>query len=493
MSGHADELRTLFLFEGFSDTQLQLLSSKGSFETLPAGPLITEGDPAVCFYVLVDGELVMSARTGGTDVQTHRTSQRGVYCGAWNAYVPEAVQRYEVSVRLTCPSRMFVMAAHDFAVFMQTQFPIAVHLLSGHVLGSMRQQQLLGQRLRLLGLGTITAGLTHHLNNPAAAISRAAADLRDAVSIMRRQIDELAGRLDSADSLRVLQAVQRRVPDSSAGADHPGSRSALEIADREDAVADLLDSHSLDNVGIFAAVFAESELEIDWLDQLLTQLTHSTSADDRHADLHRAMEWLWCVIRSDSSLDELTEASRRISTLLAGAEQYSQMDRGDYQLVDVHELLTSTLLVCAPLTARGSQIAVHREWDTSLPRIACYAGDLNQVWTGIINNALDAMGERGTLTVRTARLDPDRIAVAIGNDGPMIAEDIIDNIFTPFFTTKTTQDNVGLGLDLVRRIVDKHCGSVAVTSAPDYTEFVVSLPVQAPAPEIPLSCDSDAR
>lgn len=485
-----EELRTLFLFEAFTETQLEILAGKGTFETLPAGPLVTEGDPAACFYVLVEGELVMSGRSGGVDIQTHRTSQRGVYCGAWNAYVADAVQRYDVSVRLTRPSRLFVMAAADFAEFMQTQFPIAVHLLGGHVLGAMRQQQLLGQRLRLMGLGSITAGLTHQLNNPAAAISRAVADLRDSVATTRQQVEDLALAPNAADALGVLRLVQEAISESGSAARQPARRSPLDIADREDAVADLFDNTGVNGGWDFASVFAESGLEVDWLEQLVSRVGHVSAPHHQAAALQRAIDWLWCFIRTSAGLNEIAEASKRISTLLAGAEQYSQMDRVDYQLVDVHELLDSTLLVCAPRGLLDSRITVRREWDRSLPAIYCYAGDLNQVWTNLIDNALDAMGGSGTLTLRTARIDSERIAVTIANNGDVIPADIIDNIFTPFFTTKTAQQNVGLGLDLVRRIVDKHCGSVTVTSEPARTEFVVSLPLQAPAPTTALSCDS---
>ena len=151
-----------------------------------------EGEPATCFYVMLDGELVMSKRSGGVDIQTGRTSQRGVYFGAWSAYVPGEEHIYEASVRVTKPSRFFVLDADAFARFMQTEFPMAVHLLEGHKVGGMRQRQIIGQREKLLALGTITAGLTHQLNNPAAATARAVADLREGVGQMRHKLAMLA-------------------------------------------------------------------------------------------------------------------------------------------------------------------------------------------------------------------------------------------------------------------------------------------------------------
>ena len=175
-----DELRTLFLFEALSDEQLRTFCENGHIATLRRDRY-TEGDPATCFYVLLDGELVMSKRSGGVDIETNRTSQRGVYCGAWSAYVPGEEHVYEASVRVTRPSRFFVLDAHAFARFMKAEFPMAVHLVEGHRVGGLRQRQIIGQREKLLALGQITAGLTHQLNNPAAAITRDVATLRENV------------------------------------------------------------------------------------------------------------------------------------------------------------------------------------------------------------------------------------------------------------------------------------------------------------------------
>ena len=141
-----DELRTLFLFEALTDEQLKMLCDHGHIQTFEPGPVVVEGEPATCFYVLLDGELVMSKRSAGVDIVTSQTSQRGVYCGAWSAYIPGEVQVYNASVRVTKPSRFFVLDASAFAKFMKTQFPMAVHLLEGHMVGGRRQSQIIGQR-----------------------------------------------------------------------------------------------------------------------------------------------------------------------------------------------------------------------------------------------------------------------------------------------------------------------------------------------------------
>ena len=206
-----DELRTLFLFEALSDEQLAILCENGHIQIFEPGPVVIEGEPATCFYVLIDGELVMSQRSGGVDIETGRTSQRGVYCGAWSAYVPGAEAVYSASVRVTRPSRFFVLDAEAFARFMQAEFPMAVHLLEGHTVGGRRARQIIGQREKLLALGQLSAGLTHQLNNPAAASARAVADLRDRVGKMRHKLAMLADGKFTPEALRVLVSIQDEV------------------------------------------------------------------------------------------------------------------------------------------------------------------------------------------------------------------------------------------------------------------------------------------
>src|SRR5271165_1045666 len=206
-----DELRSLFLFEALSDEQLETLCKDGHIATYEPGPICVEGEPATCFYVLIDGELVMSKWSGGEDIVTNRTSQRGVYCGAWSAFVPGEQQVYESSVRVTRPSKFFVLDADAFGRFVQTEFPMAVHLLDGLKVGGLRTRQIIGQREKLLALGQITAGLTHQLNNPAAAAARATSELRDRVAGMRHKLAMLADGKFSPEGLRVLVSIQEEV------------------------------------------------------------------------------------------------------------------------------------------------------------------------------------------------------------------------------------------------------------------------------------------
>jgi signal transduction histidine kinase len=476
-----DELRTLFLFEKLSDEQLDILCEAGHIETFPAGPLSQEGEPATCFYVMIDGELIMSKRSGGVDIQTNRTSQRGVYFGAWSAYIPGEEKSYQASVRLTRPSRCFVLDSNDFAEFMRNQFPMAVHLLEGHLVGGRRQSQIIGQREKLLALGTITAGLTHQLNNPAAATARAVANLRETVGKMRHKLSMLAEGKFSPEALRTLVRIQDDVAEQVAKS-RDVELTALEASDREDAIGDWLEDHDIVGAWDYAPTFVEAGRDTDRLERVLA----SVDEVDATASLQAAVGWLKYTIDNELQMNEIAEASKRISALLAGAKQYSQMDRGSYQSADVHELLRSTIMMFGEKIGKGKPVTLCKELDKSLPELQCYPGDLNQVWTNIIDNAIQAMNGHGNLTIRTSRENEDMIRVEICDDGPGIPEDVIDRIFTPFFTTKPFGEGTGLGLDLAWRIVvEKHAGNLSVQSQPGDTRFAVCLPLVAPAPVVP--------
>ncbi|MGV0813536.1 ATP-binding protein [Mycolicibacterium boenickei] len=473
------ELRTLFLFEHLSDEQLQTLCDNGHIAVFEPGPIITEGDPATCFYVLIDGELVMSKRSGGVDIETSRTSQRGVYCGAWSAYIPGEEQIYQASVRVTRPSRFFVLDAEAFAKFMRDEFPMAVHLLEGHMVGGRRQRQIIGQREKLLALGTITAGLTHQLNNPAAATARAVADLHEKVAGMRHKLAMLAGGKFPPEALRTVVSFQDEVAEQVAKCKCE-RLTPLEVSDREDELGDWLEDHGIAAAWDYAPVFVEAGLDIGWLERIEASLADV----DASASMPSTIGWLKYTIETELLMNQIADASTRISTLLAGAKQYSQMDRAPYQNADVHVLLHSTLkTIFGDRVGPDKPIKLVKEWDTSLPEIGCYPGDLNEVWSNIIHNAVQAMDGHGTLTVRTG-WQGDLIRVEIGDDGPGIPDDIMERIFTPFFTTKPFGEGTGLGLDLAWRIVvEKHGGDLRVQSKPGDTRFTVLLPVQAPAPE----------
>ncbi|OCB39952.1 histidine kinase [Mycobacterium malmoense] len=473
-----DELRTLFLFEALTDEQLAMLCANGQIETYEPGPICVEGEPATCLYVLLDGELAMSKLSGGQDIETNRTSQRGVYCGAWRAFTGQPQhQSYDATVYVTKPSRFFVLDASAFADFMKDQFPMAVHLLDGMAVGLERTRRIIDNREKLLALGQLSAGLTHQLNNPAAATVRAASELRQRVAGMRQKLAMLADGTVPPEALRALVRVQEEVA-AQVAKSASANMTAIETADLEDAVGDWLEDHGIDGGWDIAPTFVEGGIDTDWLERIAAateELGASTS-------LEKAIRWLTYTVESELLLNQILEASKRISALVADAKQYSQMDRAPFQVADVHELLHSTLTMFADRLGRDTAVAVVKEFDRSLPPIPCYPGDLNQVWTNIIDNAIAAMRDGGgTLTIRTCREGENMVRVEICDTGPGVPAEVRERIFEPFFTTKPFGEGTGLGLDLAFNIVvKKHRGDLRVESAPGDTRFIVLLPLDVP-------------
>ena len=465
-----DELRTLFLFEKLTEEQLDWLCRTGHVEHFEPGPVYAEGDPATCFYVLLDGGVVMSRRVGADDVEVTRTTSPGVYAGAFNAYLGDRMpQAYNGSLRVTAPTRFFVLDATDFAWMMNEWFPMAVHMLEGLIFGTKNTQQAIGQRERLLALGSLSAGLTHELNNPAAAAVRATSALRERVAGMRSKLRMIAaGPYDRA----ALEALVRLQEDAAERVSKAPALSPMEASDREDQLGDWLESHGISGGWEIAANFVQAGLDIDWLEQVAATVGGQTCEG--------AMRWLNYTVETELLMNEIEDSTNRISVLVGAAKQYSQLDRAPYRVIDVHELLDSTLLM---LGRKLDGITVVKDYDRSLPQIPVYAAELNQVWTNLIDNAVQAMGGQGTLTVRTA-LDRDQLLVEIGDTGPGVPPEIRERIFEPFFTTKPVGEGTGLGLDISWRvIVNKHHGDLQVESMPGDTRFRVHLPLTAPAEE----------
>jgi signal transduction histidine kinase len=464
-----EELKTLFLFEALDDEQLTWLAEHGRVEQQPAGVVYSEGEDATCFYILLTGTCSLSRQVHGELLEVNRTEQRGVYAGAMQAYLGDRVeQRYPNTLRAITDCEFFVLPATEFADIMRGWFPMALHLLEGLFFGMRNMQTIVSERERLLALGSLSAGLTHELNNPASAAVRATAGLRQRVAGMRHKLAMIAdGRIDGT-RLRHLVDLQEEAVKRVALAPE---LTPMQTSDAEDTLGDWLEAHDITGAWDIAPTLVAGGIDPEWMEQMAA----TVGADN----LESAVRWITYTLDTELMMSEIEDSVSRISSLVAAAKQYSQLDRTPYQTVNVHDLLKATLVMMNAKIPKG--ISVVKEFDPNLPLISAYAAELNQVWTNLIDNAVGAMGESGTLTLRTGRED-SRVFVEVGDTGHGIDPAIRPRIFEPFFTTKPVGEGTGLGLDISYRIVvNKHHGDIRVSSKPGDTRFRVLLPVDPEA------------
>lgn len=477
-----DELRTLFLFEALSPEQLDWLAERGRVERREAGEVVyTEGEPATCFFILLSGALSLHRVLHGDDVEVNRTDQRGVYSGATRAYLGDRVdQKYPHTLRAVSDAEFYVLPADEFAYAVRTWFPMALHLLEGLFFGTRAANAIVNERERLLALASLSAGLTHELNNPAAAALRATASLRERVTGMRHKLAMIAdGRLDAAGLHKLVGLQDDAVRHAAVGVE----LTAMQAADAEDTVSDWLEERGVAGAWDLAPSLVAAGLDVPWLEEA------ARTVGEEHFEA--GLRWITYTIDTELMMGEIDDSVERISELVGAARQYSQLDRTPLQIVDVHALIDATLTMLQAKIPQG--VRVVREYDKDLPSIPAYGAELNQVWTNLIVNALDAMPDGGTLTVRTWRED-SRLMVEIADTGVGIAKDIRPRIFEPFFTTKQVGEGTGLGLDISYRIVvNKHHGDLRVTSEPGDTRFTVCLPIEQEAAGSEPSRDADTK
>jgi signal transduction histidine kinase len=458
-----DTLHALPLFEALSDGQLRWLVEQGSEVTYPAGStIVTEGASSDAFYILLDGAMSLSVRADGRDIEAVTSEQPGV----WGGFLPLIMEISRVTVRVPRVSRLFRIPPETLTHMLTTGFPIATHLLAGIFAGSRNLVGVVQQHEKLAALGRISAGLAHELNNPASAGQRAASALREAT--LRQQDAAVAFAAHFPEGREQLSALHRALLERATAA---LPLAPLERSDREEAIASWLEAYSVPDAWDVAPPLVDAGIDVHWLDELPERVPAAALGD--------AVRWLAMAATACGLIDAVERSTSRISELVKAVKAYSFMDQAPLQEIDVHEGLDNTLIILGHKLKSG--VTVTREYDRSLPLICAHGGELNQVWTNLIDNAIDAMHEAGQVRIRTSR-DGGCVLVEIADDGPGIPADVQPRIFEPFFTTKDVGRGTGLGLDVSRRIVvDLHHGDIRVESRPGDTRFQVRLPITPPS------------
>jgi signal transduction histidine kinase len=322
------------------------------------------------------------------------------------------------------------------------------------------------QHGKLISLGTMAAGLAHELNNPAAAIGRSAAEAREAFQEAAEKAAELGNLPLTQEQRSFVAGLPHEVALGSAV-----PLDSLELSDMEDELALWMEDHGVEEGWEISPTLAGAGLDTTWLEGLAERVPEVALGD--------VLGWLRATMAGDELLREIEGGSARISELVGAIKRYTHMDKAVSKKVDVHEGLNSTLIMLGHKLKKGD-VEVVRDYEKDLPHVCGHAGELNQVWTNLIDNAIDAVDGKGRITVRTAS-ENGRVLVEVADDGPGIPEDMRKRIFEPFYTTKDVGEGTGLGLDISYRVVvEDHKGDIRVLSEPGDTRFQVRLPVDEP-------------
>ncbi len=463
---HADDLRALFLFDGVSDEQLVELAAAGDEVPFEEGKeLFREGDPADFWWILLDGRVDLVRRAGREEAVVMMTMERpGVWAGGFRAWNDQS--SYLATGRGASPGRMFRVPSPALGELARAWFPFGVHLIEGFFQTVRSMDTLSREREKLIALGRIAAGLAHEINNPASAAARAVDALQDAGDTILSSLVRLAEQSLTAEQFVAIDALRREIDTSAAAVD------PLAMADREEALGDWLDAHGVAGAWRIAPGLAAAGVDIEWCERAAKVLEGGT--------LEPGLEWVQGTLSTRALLSEMKESTGRISVLVDGVKSYSQLDHASLQLIDVTEGIESTLVMLGHSLRDG--VTVVRDYAADVPRIEANPGELNQVWTNLIDNAIDAMDGKGTLRI-TTRVEPEYLVVEIGDTGSGMPLDVQARAFEPFFTTKDVGKGTGLGLDISHAIiVESHHGRITIEPTPNETVLCVRLPLPHAAP-----------
>jgi len=451
------ELLRVPVFAGLPEDQIEwFLSQTTEMAVQPGETYFREGDPADAMFVILEGQLQVRGELGGETVVLPLQS------GAVTGVLPfSRMKQFTVGVRALTDARILRFPSSQFPELIQKMPELTqrlVGLMADRIRETTRREQ---QRDRLVSLGKLSAGLAHELNNPASAARRAASQLREVLTKMREASHELGRRaLTPEQKAEILKLETAFVQHEEAPPD------PLTMSDLEGQIDSLLRSHGQNDMWQMAADLAHRNIQPEALESLFGILDRDTA--------RAALVRIAASVEVATLLNEIESGTSRISDLVGAIKEYTYMDQTPLQNVDIVKSLETTLTILNHKLKHG--VGVRRDYQKVPLLVNSFGSELNQVWTNIIANAIDAMHGQGELRIRVYRED-DCVVVEIADNGPGIAADALPHIFEPFFTTKGVGEGTGLGLDTVQRIVKKHRGDIQVSSKPGDTRFQVWLPM----------------
>jgi signal transduction histidine kinase len=459
-----DDLRSLGIFDGLSDVQLtELIDRSTEVRIEPGMELFRQGEPADFWWLLIEGVIDLIRHAGREETIVATMNVPGRWAGGFRAWDEHGT--YLATGRGAAPGRVLRLPAEVLGDRTDSWFPFAGHLIRGLYNTARSFEATARQRESLVTLGTLAAGLAHEINNPASAATRAIGALETACQTLLSSLGRLGTAGVSAEQLSAVDALRRELEPGAAEAD------ALARADREDDISSWLVEHGVSKEWTIAPSLALAGVDLEWCARAAAVLDASA--------FEPALEWVASSVAIEELLANVKESTRRISELVAAVKSYSQMDRASIQTINVADGIESTLTMLSHKVGEG--VTVLRDYDTDVPQIDAYSAELNQVWTNLIDNALDAMDGSGTLRVAT-RADGDGVIIEIGDTGPGMTPEVARRAFSAFYTTKDVGKGTGLGLDIARRIVEeRHGGTITITSQPGTTVLAVRLPARPPA------------
>jgi signal transduction histidine kinase len=456
----ADSLRDLPVLASLAEEELAQLAAAGRERRLATGEfLFHQGDRASEFHLVLDGKLETTREIAGEQVLMMNHGPGG-FLGAM-ALLTETP--YRGSTFAVDDTLLFELDGEELRRLAFTHPPLLRQFLPAFESVSHAVKGIERDREKLLAVGTLAAGLAHELNNPAAASARAVATLGEYERARQDAFAEIARAGASAEQLAAIGSL------GAEAADQPVAEplDPLAESDREDELAAALDRRGVAGRGL-ASALTEARLGPEWVDRV--------AAGVGEDGLSAGLRFVAACAGARVVLAELEQATTRIADLVGAVKDYSYLDQGPRQTVDIHEGLESTLALLAH-KLREKQVDVVRDFDPELPTVEASGSELNEVWTNLIDNALDAVEADGRITLRTRTQGP-RVCIEIADNGPGIPTDLQARVFDAFFTTKPVGHGAGLGLDIAQRIVVRNRGEVRLESQPGDTRLQVLLPVQ---------------